>query len=135
MSGEIKKENLRILVVDDHPMTRNMVRAILRGVGYSSVDLAESAIQAQGLVKERQYDLIICDWNMPLMSGLEFLNVVRELFRNLPFIMLTAEVYKENVEAAIEAGVSDYVIKPFTAEVLCTKVERVLKKNMRIGSD
>lgn len=128
MAGELLKENLKILVVDDHPMTRNMVRAILRGIGYSHVELAESALQAQVMLSEDRYDLIICDWNMPIMSGLEFLNIVRELFPEMPFVMLTAEAYKENVEAAIEAGVSDYVIKPFTADILCTKVEKVLMR-------
>jgi len=126
--SEIDKENVAILVVDDHPMTRNMVRAILRGVGYSHVDLAESAFHAQECLEERRYDLIVCDWNMPGMSGLEFLNLIREQFPSIPFVMLTAEAYKENVETAIEAGVSDYVIKPFTAEILINKVNRSLSK-------
>ena len=114
------------MVVDDHPMTRNMVRAILRGVGFSHVLLAESGIQAQALLTEKGADFIICDWNMPGMSGLEFLNIVRETYKTIPFLMLTAEAYRENVEAAIQAGVTDYVIKPFTAETLVSKVEAAI---------
>lgn len=122
------KKNLRILVVDDHPMTRNMVRAILRGVGYSQVIIAESALQAQEVLIDRGADLIVCDWNMPGMTGLEFLGLIRKQFPQMPFVMLTAEVNRENVEAAIQAGVTDYVIKPFTADVLLQKVEKAANK-------
>ena len=121
--AEVNKD-ARILVVDDHPMTRNMVRAILRGVGFSQIFMAENGVGAQEVISEHPIDLVICDWNMPTMSGLEFLESVREnpLFKNTPFIMLTAEAYEENVRAAISAGVTDYVIKPFTAEILIGKV-------------
>ena len=125
--GEVDKE-IHILVVDDHPMTRNMVRAILRGVGFAHVTVAESAFQAQSILTEKGADFIICDWNMPGMTGFEFLSLVREQSETMPFLMLTAEAYQENVQAAIDAGVTDYVIKPFTADVLLNKVQGAIKR-------
>ena len=130
MSTQEVDKNISILVVDDQPMTRNMVRAILRSMGFYQIIMADSGHQAVELIKEEMVDLIVCDWNMPMMSGLEFLVAVRSkpMTRNTPFIMLTAEAYQENVKAAIDAGVSDYVIKPFTAEVLTRKVTEVLSR-------
>lgn len=130
MSNAELDKDLCVLVVDDHPMTRNMVRAILRGVGFTHVHTAENGAQGEQVLSERHIDLIVCDWNMPGMTGLEFLNRVRanQTHKNLPFIMLTAEAYQENVRAAISAGVSDYIIKPFTAEALLAKISEALSR-------
>lgn len=120
--------SINILIVDDHPLTRNMVRAILKGLGFENVQQAENGQIAVQRILEEPVDLVICDWNMPVMSGLEVLQQIRSdsKFKKLPFLMLTAEAYRENVTAAMQSGVSDYIIKPFTAEVLGSKIERIL---------
>lgn len=122
-----------ILVVDDHSLTRAMVREILKGLGFENVIQAENGTNAVKKIFEEHVDLVICDWNMPTFSGLEVLRQVRAdpRFRELPFLMLTAEAYRENVTEAVKAGVSDYMIKPFTAEILANKVQSVLMKNQK----
>jgi two-component system, chemotaxis family, chemotaxis protein CheY len=117
-----------ILIVDDHPMTRNMVKAILRGGGFEKILQAEDGHDAIMTIRKEKIDMIICDWNMPTTTGLEVLQEVRSIdgMKELPFIMLTAEAYRENVVAAAKAGVTDYCVKPFTAETLLRKVNEVL---------
>lgn len=118
----------RVLVVDDHMLTREMILSILRGLGLADVTLAESGEQAFGMLKTRRIDAVICDWNMPNGSGIELLRLMRAdpRFVSIPFLMLTAEAYRENVVAAVKAGVTDYIAKPFTAETLAQKLESIL---------
>lgn len=124
---------VNILVVDDHSLTRTMVRSILKGVGYQNVFSAENGMAALQTVQSEKIDLIICDWNMPEATGFEVLQLIRgdERSKSIPFLMLTAEAYRENVKAAVEAGVTDYVIKPFTADILIEKVETAFKKKAK----
>jgi two-component system, chemotaxis family, chemotaxis protein CheY len=128
--------DLRILVVDDHSLTRTMVRAILKGIGFEQVNQAEGGSTAVEHILNEEVDLVICDWNMPEGNGLELLQSVRsrEQYKTLPFIMLTAEAYRENVAAAMKAGVTDYIIKPFTADTLTEKLSVVLKRCFPNGS-
>lgn len=121
------KEALRILVADDHQLTRNLVKSILRGLGFGEISLVDNGSDAITTALAEKFDLVICDWNMPRATGLEVLQAIRNEGRKVPFLMLTAEAYRENVMAAIQSGASDYVVKPFTAEVLGEKVNRVLK--------
>jgi two-component system chemotaxis response regulator CheY len=123
------RPNLSILVADDHSLTRSMVKAILRGVGFENITQAEDGLEAVHEIASGKIDVVICDWNMPKASGLEVLRTARSdaRFKELPFLMLTAEAYRENILAAAQAGVSTYVIKPFTADVLLSKLEEVLK--------
>jgi two-component system chemotaxis response regulator CheY len=132
MTGDLAKKyrpNLSILIADDHSLTRSMVKAILRGVGFENITHAENGLEAVQEISTGKIDVVICDWNMPKASGLEVLRTVRSdaRFTELPFLMLTAEAYRENIVAASQAGVSTYVIKPFTADVLLSKLEEVLK--------
>lgn len=124
------QKDIRVLVVDDHSMTRTMVKAILRGVGFSNVIQAENGPDAIRRIFEDRVQFVICDWNMPQANGLEVLKTVRSdsRFKALPFLMLTAEAYRENVEAAVKAGVTDYITKPFTAETLLDKVATILSR-------
>lgn len=114
----------RILVVDDYAATRDLIRAILRSVGFTEILQAENGSDAIHLLRAERVDLIICDWNMPQVTGLEVLKTVRSdiILKTVPFIMLTAEAYKESVAAALEAGVTDYIAKPFTADILLGKI-------------
>lgn len=121
--------NAPVMVVDDHGMTRDLVRTILRGLGFINIITVENGRAAYKMLETNNVKLIVCDWNMPGGSGIELLRAVREhpQFKDVPFLMLTAEAYKESVEEAMKQGVSDYVAKPFTADVLVAKITGILK--------
>lgn len=132
MNLEERKSSMHVLVVDDHIVTRDMVRSILKGIGFHKISLAEDGVAALSKLQheDSDFDLIVCDWNMPHVSGLQVLEAIRsdDRLRRIPFLMLTAEAYRENVTAALKAGVSNYVVKPFTAETLDQKIEEILMK-------
>lgn len=120
---------MTVLVVDDHILTRDMVRMILRSIGFAKIQQAESGEGALKILNEQNIDLIVCDWNMPNGSGIELLRQIRAdaKLEHIPFLMLTAEAYRENIVAAVKAGVTDYVAKPFTADTLAEKIAGILK--------
>lgn len=120
-------KNMKILVVDDHSTMRRIVRGVLKRLGYSNIDMAENGEEGLTKLKGDRFDFVVCDWNMPVMSGLELLKAVRSDgdLRELPFLMVTAEAKKDNIVEAIEAGVSNYVVKPFTEEVLAEKISGI----------
>lgn len=121
-------KNMRILVVDDFLTMRRIIINLLRQLGFNNVVEAADGKLALDKVHEEQIDLIISDWNMPNMTGIEFLKHVRadEKTKAIPFIMVTAEGKKENVIAAVHAGVSNYVVKPFNAATLKEKMSKVI---------
>ncbi|WP_415893093.1 response regulator [Neptuniibacter sp. PT8_73] len=120
-------EQAKILLVDDIGSMRALLVAILRELGYRDITQAASGEEACQLTQTHAYDVILCDWEMPGMGGLEVLNKVRESFDadELPFIMVTAEDETSMVKQAISQGVSDYIIKPFSAGSLREKIDRV----------
>jgi two-component system, chemotaxis family, chemotaxis protein CheY len=122
-------KNLKILIVDDFATMRKVIRNLLKQGGFENVAEAEDGAAALKLLKSQPVDFVISDWNMPNMSGLELLKAVRadEELKELPFLMVTAEALKDNVVAAVKAGVSNYIVKPFTAEVLNEKIEKIVK--------
>ena len=121
---------IKILVVDDFATMRKVVRNLLKQVGYENIVEAEDGVTALKALKSQKVDLIISDWNMPNMTGLELLKAVRadEELKTTPFLMVTAEALQDNVIAAVKAGVSNYIVKPFTAEVLNEKIRKILEK-------
>ena len=125
---------LKILVVDDFPTMRRIVKTLLRQNGYSNfVEAEDGALGYKTLQEEKGIGMVVSDWNMPNMTGLEFLKAVRadDRYKELPFLMVTAEAEKENIIEAVKAGVSNYVVKPFTAQTLkekLTKIDQMLKK-------
>jgi two-component system chemotaxis response regulator CheY len=125
----MENEVAKLLIAEDHSITRSMVQAILKSVGFNSIDQADSGMNALRKLAEFDYDLVICDWNMPEPKGIDVLRRVRasDKNQNVLFLMLTAEAYRENVEEAKKHGVSGYVIKPFTAETLLKEIARLLK--------
>ncbi len=127
---EIDK-SIKVLVVDDYALTRDMVKSIVRQLGFINVQSVENGEMALEILRRDEVGLVICDWNMPRVSGLEVLREIRALpnGRDLPFLMLTAEAYRENVMEALKAGVSDYIVKPFTAQTLSDKITLVLGKD------
>jgi len=123
--------NMNVLVVDDFLTMRRILKNILKQVGFKKMEEAEDGAQALDMIKnaDPQFDLIIADWNMPKMTGIELLKAIRadpEL-KHLPVIMVTAEAQKSRVLEAVQAGVSNYIVKPFTAETVKTKLEQVFK--------
>jgi two-component system chemotaxis response regulator CheY len=120
--------SMRILVVDDFSTMRRIIKNILKQIGFSNVDEAENGQAALAKIGDGgNYDFVISDWNMPEMTGIELLKEVRanESTKDLPFLMVTAEAKKENVVEAVKAGVNNYIVKPFTAEVLQEKISKI----------
>jgi two-component system, chemotaxis family, chemotaxis protein CheY len=122
-------KNMRILVVDDFQTMRRIIVNLLRQLGFTNmVEADDGATAWERLQGGEQVDLIISDWNMPKMTGIDFLKNVRthEKLKALPFIMVTAEGKRENVIAAVQAGVSNYIVKPFNAATLKEKLVKVV---------
>lgn len=113
-----------VLIVDDYGPMRRVLCSLLRQLGFADVDEAEDGAAALALLRRRRYGLVISDWNMRPVTGLDLLREVRADpgLGSLPFVMLTAESKTENVIAAREAGASSYVVKPFDAETLRAKI-------------
>ena len=121
---------MRVLVADDFATMRKIVRNILKQIGFDDIVEAEDGQAALQVLKNENIGLVVTDWNMPNMNGLELLEKIRTdpKTAKLPVLMVTAEGLKENVVAAVKAGVNNYVVKPFTAEVLQEKLEQIFKK-------
>ena len=117
----------KILVVDDFSTLRRIIKNILKQLGYVNIEEAEDGIQAFNKLKNGGFDFLITDWNMPNMTGLELLQKVREtdITKELPVLMVTAEAEKENIVMAVQAGVNNYIVKPFTADVLKEKMGKI----------
>jgi len=122
-------KNMNVLIVDDYNTMLRIIKNLLKQLGFNNVDEATDGSMAFEKVKNKEYGLVISDWNMEPMTGIELLKQIRassEGFRNVPFIMITAESKTENVIAAKQAGVNNYIVKPFNAETLKTKMSSVL---------
>ena len=120
---------LRYLVVDDYSTMRRIVKNLLQELGYQNIQEADDGQTAWPMLQTGNFDFVITDWNMPLMPGLELLKAIRadEKLKNLPVLMVTAEAKREQIVEAAQAGVSGYVVKPFTAETLKQKLEKILQ--------
>lgn len=120
-------KRMPVLIVDDYKTMLRIVKNLLIQIGFENVDEATDGSMALAKLKEKRYGLVISDWNMEPMSGFELLKKVREAetTKNLPFIMVTAESKTDNVIAARQAGVNNYIVKPFNAETLKSKIEQV----------
>lgn len=122
---------MRILVVDDFAAMRQLVKKSLQQLGFENVSEAAGAVDAvKKMESGEKFDFIISDWNMPNMTGLELLTYVRsgDGMKKVPFLMITAEAQKENIIQAAKAGVSQYIVKPFTAESLQQKLETIFSR-------
>jgi two-component system chemotaxis response regulator CheY len=120
--------NMKILIVDDYKTMLRIVRNLLRQLNFSNVDEATDGAMALSMLKREKYDLVISDWNMQPVSGIELLREMRgdADLKHIPFIMVTAESTAETMATAQQAGVSSYIVKPFNAEVLKQKLVAVL---------
>ncbi|WP_022727322.1 response regulator [Fodinicurvata sediminis] len=120
--------DMQILIVDDYKTMLRIIRNLLKQLGFNNVDEATDGAQALQKLRDKPYQLVISDWNMEPMSGLQLLKEVRAdtKLKDLPFVMITAESKSENVVAAKQAGVTNYIVKPFNAATLKNKLQAVL---------
>jgi|TARA_R110002126_G_scaffold13118_1_gene56060 two-component system chemotaxis response regulator CheY len=121
-------KDMNVLVVDDYNTMLHIIKSLLKQLEFNNVDEALNGAQALQSFEDKSYGLVISDWNMEPMSGLDLLKSIRAGTKNqdVPFIMITAESKTENVIAAKEAGVSNYIVKPFNAETLRQKIASVV---------
>ena len=124
--------NMPILIVDDYKTMLRIIRNLLKQLGFNNVDEATDGSAALHKLREKSYGLVISDWNMEPMTGIQLLREVRAdtRLKEMPFVMITAESKSENVVAAKEAGVSNYIVKPFNAATLKNKIEAVFPDNV-----
>ncbi|MFA6498106.1 MAG: response regulator [Desulfurivibrionaceae bacterium] len=119
--------NMKILVVDDFATMRRIIKNILTQLGFKNIIEADDGSTALDVLKSEKIGLIVSDWNMPKMTGLDLLKAVRAdaSLANTPFIMVTAEAQQDNIILAVKAKVSQYIVKPFTAETLSEKLNKI----------
>ena len=123
-------KNIKILVVDDFPTMRRIIRNLLKELEFVNVDEAEDGAIGLEKLKAGNYDFVVSDWNMPNMDGLAMLQAIRATpsMAKLPVLMVTAEAKKENIIAAAQSGANGYVVKPFTAITLEEKITKIFEK-------
>jgi two-component system chemotaxis response regulator CheY len=123
-------ENIKILIVDDFASMRRIIKNTLKQIGFKHVFEADDGTTALAMLKDQRVDLILADWYIPKMSGLELLKKIRQdkALKSIPVLLVTAEAQKENVIEAIQAGVNNYIVKPFTPDSMKQKLEQTLEK-------
>ena len=128
-------KSVRVLVVDDNQGMRKTVRILLEQAGLEDIHEARDGVDALGELKEGGYDILVSDWNMPRMDGLSLVRMIRSdaALKDLLVIMVTAEAERDNVIDAIKIGIDDYIVKPFTADVLQKKVAACLSRRAQRG--
>lgn len=122
-------KNMQVLIVDVHSPMRRIIRNLLNQIGFANIDEANDGQAALKLVGEKKYGLVISDWSMEPVSGLELLKSIRTSVNDnkaVPFIIVSSESKSDNILAAKEAGVNNYIVKPFNAETFKTKISAVL---------
>jgi two-component system chemotaxis response regulator CheY len=129
-------KSIKILVVDDFPTMRRIVRNLLKELEFLNVDEAEDGAAGLEKLKSGQYGFVLSDWNMPNMDGLSMLKAIRAdpVLAKTPLLMITAEAKKENIIAAAQAGANGYVVKPFTAVTLEEKITKIFEKLAKEGA-
>lgn len=122
----IKTSSASILIIDDYKTMLRVIRNLLNQIGFTDIDEATDGQMALSMIPKKNYDFIISDWNMEPMSGFDLLKSLRGANNNIPFIMVTAESKTENIIAAKQAGVNNYIVKPFNADTLKAKISAVM---------
>lgn len=129
------KADMKILVIDDMSTMRKIIKNMLKKIGFTNIEEADDGATAWPMIENAQnngdpYQFIVSDWNMPEMSGLELIKKIRsdERFKALPFLMITAEAEQGNVVIAVKAGVSNFIVKPFSEGVLKEKIHKIFNK-------
>ncbi len=119
--------NIKILVVDDAPMIRRILKNLLKEMGFTNIEEAEDGMVALQKLRQQKFDFVITDWNMPNLTGIELVQEIRKdpNLKHLPVMMVTAEAKKENIILALKSGVNNYIVKPFTPENVKSKIEAI----------
>lgn len=121
--------SMKVLVVDDMVTMRRIVKNILKQLGFGNVDEAENGQEALQKLRADTFGFVVSDWNMPIMTGIEMLRAIRadEKLKTIPVLMVTAEAQQNNLIEAVQAGLSNYIVKPFTAETMQEKIGKIFK--------
>ncbi|MBM0140805.1 MULTISPECIES: chemotaxis response regulator CheY [Pseudomonas syringae group] len=121
---------MKILIVDDFSTMRRIIKNLLRDLGFTNTSEADDGLTALPMLQSGAFDFLVTDWNMPGMSGIDLLRQVRadERLKSLPVLMVTAEAKREQIIEAAQAGVNGYVVKPFTAQALKEKIEKIFER-------
>ncbi len=123
-------KEMKILVVDDFSTMRRIIKNLLRDLGFNNTTEADDGLTALPMLQKGDFDFLITDWNMPGMQGIDLLKAVRadEKLATLPVMMVTAEQKREQIVEAAQAGVNGYIVKPFTAQTLKEKIEKIFER-------
>lgn len=129
LEGALDK-NMKVLVVDDFSTMRRIVKNLLRDLGFTNIQEADDGSTALPMLKEGDFDFVVTDWNMPGMQGIDLLKAIRAdaSLAHIPVLMVTAEAKKEQIVMAAQAGVNGYIVKPFTAATLKTKLDKIFER-------
>ncbi|GLX77605.1 response regulator [Thalassotalea insulae] len=121
---------MKVLVVDDFSTMRRIVKNLLRDLGFTNIQEADDGSTALPMLKEGDFDFVVTDWNMPGMQGIDLLKAIRAdaSLAHIPVLMVTAEAKKEQIVMAAQAGVNGYIVKPFTAATLKTKLDKIFER-------
>ncbi|ABD81423.1 chemotaxis response regulator CheY [Saccharophagus degradans] len=123
-------KNMKILIVDDFSTMRRIIKNLLRDLGFTNTHEADDGSTALPMLKSGDFDFLVTDWNMPGMSGIELLKEIRADAKlgTIPVLMVTAEAKRDQIIEAAQAGVNGYVVKPFTAQVLKEKIDKIFER-------
>ncbi|MGB2742291.1 MAG: chemotaxis response regulator CheY [Cognaticolwellia sp.] len=123
-------KNMKVLVVDDFSTMRRIIKNLLRDLGFTNISEADDGNTALPMLKDGDFDFVVTDWNMPGMQGIDLLKAIRADARlsSIPVLMVTAEAKKEQIVMAAQAGVNGYIVKPFTAATLNTKLNKIFER-------
>jgi two-component system chemotaxis response regulator CheY len=121
---------MKILIVDDFSTMRRIIKNLLRDLGFTNTEEADDGTTALPMLQNGNYDFLVTDWNMPGMTGIDLLKAVRadDKLKKLPILMVTAEAKREQIIEAAQAGVNGYVVKPFTAQALKEKIDKIFER-------
>ncbi|MCY1444924.1 Chemotaxis protein CheY [compost metagenome] len=123
-------KDMKILIVDDFSTMRRIIKNLLRDLGFTNTEEADDGTTALPMLERGNFDFLVTDWNMPGMSGIDLLRKVRahDTLKTMPVLMVTAEAKRDQIIEAAQAGVNGYVVKPFTAQVLKEKIEKIFER-------
>jgi len=123
-------KNMKVLVVDDFSTMRRIIKNLLRDLGFTNISEADDGSTALPMLKDGAFDFVVTDWNMPGMQGIDLLRAIRAdaKLSHIPVLMVTAEAKKEQIVMAAQAGVNGYIVKPFTAATLNTKLDKIFER-------
>ncbi len=123
-------KNIKILIVDDFSTMRRIIKNLLRDLGYNNTFEADDGSTAWPMLESGDFDFVITDWNMPIMQGIDLLRKIRAdaKLKSLPVLMVTAEAKRDQIIIAAQAGVNGYIVKPFTADTLKEKIDKIFER-------